>query len=179
MFIRKTQTRNKSTTEAYFTYRLVTSERVVKQIRQITLINLGRQFDLPQPDWPRLCARIEALLEGQTLALIPEPQTIETLAQRYAARLITARPAQTSAPTPSPSPQTQAPVPAPAPLFAEIDPASIQLTRPRSVGVEAAGMAAIAWLGLDKILQDLGFNPSQRAADVRDYAPCRDNSRFP
>jgi hypothetical protein len=56
MFVRKTTTRNKSTKDPYFTYRLVTSERVGKQVRQITLLNLGRHFDLPQYDWPRLCA---------------------------------------------------------------------------------------------------------------------------
>ena len=50
MFIRKTATRNKSANESYFTFRLVTSERTGKQVRQITLLNLGRQFDLPQSD---------------------------------------------------------------------------------------------------------------------------------
>src|ERR1017187_2356212 len=91
MFIRKTATRNKSANESYFTFRLVTSERTGKQVRQITLLNLGRQFDLPQSDWPRLCARIEALLGGQA-GMLPEPETIETLAQRYDARLIVAGP---------------------------------------------------------------------------------------
>ena len=61
MFVRKTQTRNKSTAESYFTYRLVASERTGKQVRQLTPLNLGRHFDLPQPDWPRLCARIGLL----------------------------------------------------------------------------------------------------------------------
>ena len=49
MFIRKTTTRKKSTNEAYFTFRLVASERTGDQVRQITLLNLGRHFDLPQP----------------------------------------------------------------------------------------------------------------------------------
>jgi hypothetical protein len=40
------------------TSRLVTSELTGKQVRQITLLNLARQFDLPQSEWPRLCARI-------------------------------------------------------------------------------------------------------------------------
>jgi hypothetical protein len=52
MFIRKTTTRDKSAAEAYFTFRLVVSERTGGQVRQITLLNLGRHFDLPQPDWP-------------------------------------------------------------------------------------------------------------------------------
>src|SRR5665811_1135260 len=91
MFIRKTTTRNKSGSESYFTFRLVASERTGDQVRQITLLNLGRHFDLPRPDWPRLCSRIDALLAGQA-GLLPEPDAIETLTLRYAARLIEARP---------------------------------------------------------------------------------------
>ena len=86
MFIRRANTRNKSTSDTYFTHRLVASERAGKQVRQITLLNLGRHFDLPQRDWPRLCARIEALLAGQP-AMLAEPEAIEALAQRFAARL--------------------------------------------------------------------------------------------
>jgi hypothetical protein len=65
VFIRKTTTRSRSVVESSFTFRLVASERTGSQVRQITLLNLGRHFDLPQPNWPRLCARIEALLAGQ------------------------------------------------------------------------------------------------------------------
>ena len=167
MFIRKTATRNKSGGESYFTFRLVASERIGKQVRQVTLLNLGRQFDLAQADWPRLCARIEALLAGQS-GMLPEPEAVETLAQRYAARLVAAPgPA-----APEPEPPAAQPAPAvsfdksaaPDPIFAEVDVTSLQLTRPRSVGVEAAGLAAIDWLGIDPILRDLGFNGIQRAA---------------
>ena len=163
MFIRKTATRNKSANESYFTFRLVTSERTAKQVRQITLLNLGRQFDLPQDDWPRLCARIEALLAGQA-GMLRESEVIETLAQRYAARLIVA------APEPAPPAVPSAPSGSPAksaasdPVFAEVDVTSLQLIQPRSAGVEAAGLAAMDWLGIDPILTDLGFNGIQRAA---------------
>jgi Transposase DDE domain len=168
MFIRKTATRNKSASEAYFTFRLVSSERTGKQVRQITLLNLGRQFDLPQNDWPRLCARIEALLAGQS-GMLPEPVALETLAQRYAARLIVAGPGPAA---PEPAPPAVLPGPSAAsaksaasdPIFAEVDVASLQLIRPRSAGVEAAGLAAMDWLGIDPILADLGFNGIQRAA---------------
>jgi hypothetical protein len=190
MFIRKTATRNKSTNESYFTFRLVTSERTGKQVRQITLLNLGRHFELSQSDWPRLCARIDVLLAGQA-GMLPEPDAIEALAQRYAARLIAARsepaplavaPATPPAvppaaplatapeppPAPPPAPSTpaapSAKPAAPDPVFAEVDIASLQLTRPRSVGVEAAGLAAMDWLGIDRILSDLGLNGVQRDA---------------
>jgi len=158
MFIRKTATRNKTTTESYFTHRLVTSERTGKQVRQITLLNLGRHFDLPQADWPRLCARIDALLAAQA-GLLAETEVIETMAHRYAARLI-ANGAATASHAASPA----EPAAAPPSCFAELDVDSLQLLRPRSVGVEAVGLAAFGWLGLDRIVADCGFNAVQRAA---------------
>jgi len=150
MFIRRARTRNKATNEAYFTHRLVASRRAGKRVHQVTLLNLGRHFDLPQPDWPRLCARIEALLAAQP-GLLAESKPIETLAQRYAARLMTDRPA-TREPIPHTDPPcshaSNAATPSPPADFAEVDIASLQLTRPRSVGVEAVGLAAIGWTGL-------------------------------
>jgi hypothetical protein len=173
-FIRKTTTRNKSDTESYFTFRLVASERTGNQVRQITLLNLGRHFDLPQPDWPRLCARIDALLAGQP-GMLPEPEAVEVLAQRFAARLIAAQPGpgEPAAAPPPAAPEPAQPAPAapslastsPGPVvYAEVDVTSLQLTRPRAVGVEAAGLAAMGWLGIDRILMDLGLNGVQRDA---------------
>ena len=174
MFIRKTTTRNKSDTESYFTFRLVASERTGDQVRQITLLNLGRHFDPPQPDWPRLCARIDALLAGQP-DMLPEPEAVEVLAQRFAARLIAARPGRgepAAVPRPPAAPEPPQPAPAapsagsatPGPIYAEVDVTSPQLTRPRAVGVEAAGLAAMGWLGINQILTDLGLNGVQRDA---------------
>lgn len=166
MFIRRARTRNKATGEAYFTHRLVASQRAGKQVRQVTLLNLGRHFDLLQPDWPRLCSRIEALLGAQP-GLLAEAKPIETLAQRFAARLMNDRAAAGEAVprTDRPCPHgPNAATPSPPADFAEVDTASLQLTRPRSVGVEAVGLAAIGWTGLTHVLQDLGFNAVQRAA---------------
>jgi transposase len=174
MFIRKTTTRNKSANESYFTFRLVASERTGDQVRQITLLNLGRHFDLPQPDWPRLCARIDALLTGQP-GMLAEPEAVEVLAQRFAARLIVAQPGPgepAAAPSPPSAPEPPQPAPAapsaatatPGRIYAEVDVTSPQLTRPRAVGVEAAGLAAMHWLGIDRILTNLGLNGVQRDA---------------
>jgi hypothetical protein len=160
MFIRRARTRNKATGEAYFTHRLVASVRTGKQVRQVTLLNLGRHFDLAQPDWPRLCARIEALLAAQP-GLLTETKPFETLAQRYAARLTSDHPATRGATARTDAPCSHS---ANAPDFAEVDIASLQLTRPRSVGVEAVGLAAFGWTGLTPILQNLGFNGVQCAA---------------
>src|SRR5208283_1221065 len=171
MFIRKTTTRNKSDTESYFTFRLVASERTGDRVRQITLLNLGRHFDLPQPDWPRLCARIDALLAGQP-GMLPESEAVEVLAQRFAARLIAAQPGPgqpAAAPSPPSAPEPAQPAPSaasatPGAVYAEVDVTSLQLTRPRAVGVEAAGLAAMDWLGIDRIVTDLGLNGVQRDA---------------
>ena len=165
MFIRRARTRNKATGEAYFSHRLVASVRAGKQVRQVTLLNLGRHFDLPQSDWPRLCARIEAWLAAQP-GRLAETKPIETLAQRYAARLTANHAAREAIPRTDPlgSHGPDAAIPSPPADFAEVDIASLQLTRPRSVGIEAVGLAAIGWTGLTPILQNLGFNGVQRAA---------------
>jgi len=63
MFIRRTRTR--SNTEHYFTFRLVHSERIGAKVRQRTLLNLGRHFDVARSDWPVLCRRIDETLAGQ------------------------------------------------------------------------------------------------------------------
>jgi Transposase DDE domain len=173
MFIRKAHTRSKNAqdSDSYFTFRLVTSERQANRVRQITLLNLGRYFDLPSCDWPRLCRRIDALLAGQQVDLFPEPDAIETLAQRCVARLIAGEsnllPAKAeSAPAavqPAPLQPASLPVTSDA-IYAEVDLTSLQLTRPRSVGVEAVGLAAMKWLDIDRILSDLGLNAVQRHA---------------
>ena len=58
MFVRRTQTRNTVSGEHYYTHRLVQSKRVDDKVRQITLLNLGRHFEVDQEDWPLLCTRI-------------------------------------------------------------------------------------------------------------------------
>jgi hypothetical protein len=131
----------------------------------------SQRFDLPRNDWPRLCARIDALLAGQA-GMFAEPAAIEALAQRYAARLIAAHPAPAAATAtsqaqlapPAAQPPLAAAPAAPDAVYAEVDIASLQLTRPRFVGVEAIGLAAMGWLGIDPVLAGLGFNGVQRDA---------------
>jgi hypothetical protein len=150
MFIRQTKTRNSTTGEAYTTFRLVASERVGKQVRQRTLLNLGRQFNVAKDEWPLLCTRIEQILSGQG-SLLTESASIETLAQRYAARLVASTPSVASSPE------------GPAVEFQEVDVNSLELVRPRSVGVEHAGLAALSWLGIPEVLESVGMNAGQRA----------------
>ena len=150
MFVRRTQTRRTENGQIYFSHRLVRSERIGAKVRQRTLLNLGRHFDIPQADWPRLCVRIEELLSGQ-YALIPDDSAaLEQEAQRIAAQLI-AREADLAGAAPEARTVT-----------VEVD--SLELTRPRSVGVEQAGLWAMDRLGLRELFQRLGINGPLSAA---------------
>ena len=88
MFIRRTQTRSTASGEVYFTYRLVRSERVDSKVRQRTLLNLGRHFEIAQPHWPALCRRVEEILTGQLALEHDATAGLETHAQRIAAQQV-------------------------------------------------------------------------------------------
>lgn len=149
MFIRQTKTGTSKSGEEYFTYRLVSSERTGGTVRQRVLLNLGRNFFLPREEWPQLCTRIEQLLSGQ-MTLVPASAEIEQLAQRYAARLLGAQPA-----TGQPEEETVE--------YHEVDIHSMEMLRPRSIGVEHVGLEALQWLGLPGILEAVGLNGVERS----------------
>ena len=155
MFVRRSATRNTTTGESYLTYRLVRTERVGRKVRQITLLNLGREFAVPQAQWPQLCLRIEQLISAQdTLLAANCCERIEAAAQRYAGQLVM------SAPT------IERTAAAPAPDFREIDVDSVEDRQPRSVGVEHVGLAAMNQLGFVEKLRELGLNGASRAAVI-------------
>ncbi len=89
MTIRQTKTNNSATGEAYFSHRLVRSQRMNGKIRQVTLLNLGRLFPPKREDWPLLCARIEQLIEG-VVDLLPIECLVklERVAQRIVGQLV-------------------------------------------------------------------------------------------
>ena len=154
MYIRRVVTRNKTTGGSYFTHRLVRTERVANKVRQVTLLNLGRHFVVAQEDWPSLCPRIEEILTGQA-GLLPLKPALEKLAQRYAAQLLVrAEPGR-----------GQRSVSA-GRTFVEVDVDSLEVLRPRSVGVEHAGLSVMRELGFIEHLQTLGFNRAQCAAAI-------------
>ena len=64
MYIRRTKTKTLEGGEAYFTYRIVESVRIGKQVKQRTLLNIGKNFAIDQQYWPQLTARIEQLQQG-------------------------------------------------------------------------------------------------------------------
>lgn len=126
MFIRRTPTRHKSTGEAYFTHRLVRSERIGAKVRQCTLLNLGSHFPLPEEHWPTVCARIEQILSAQA-TMLPLTLPIEEAAQRYAAQIV----ASAAAPCTEAAAEKRSGA-----QYHEVDIASLELVRPRTVGVD-------------------------------------------
>ena len=151
MFIRRTQTRRTADGKPYFSHRLVHTERLGHTVRQRTLLNLGRHFDIAQPDWPLLCTRIADVLSGQASLMADCPRAVEDEAQRIAAQLL-ARGAQASTPTGA------------AADIQRVDVDSLRLVRPRSVGVEQLGLWALDQVGLPDLLARLGVNGALRTA---------------
>lgn len=149
MFIRCTTIKTSKSGETYKSFRLVESERVNGKVKQRTLINLGRYFDVPQSQWQALSKRIDQLLTGQSAFLSIELDTqLEELAQRYAAQVIASRSTVSDEDI----------------KFEAVDIGSLALVRPRRVGIEALALHAVKQLALDDKLAALGFNQRQVAA---------------
>jgi len=174
MYIRRTHTNNSSTGERYYTYRLVVSQRVDGKPRQKTLLNLGRHFAVDQDLWASLCVRIEQLLSHQTELLpIELPATVEKAAQRIAAQLIEQRATVIKTPLADEGHVTPAESAAPVESVATaptdlqtVDVDSLELTRPRTVGVEQLGLWAMQQLNFLELLAHLGINGAHIAAIV-------------
>lgn len=178
MFVRRTQTRNRTSGEPYVTYRLVHSTRVGNAIKQNTLLNLGSHFDLPQAHWPALAQRIDELVHGQvSIVDATLPEEVLTLADRFAAQIIARQPAapDLGAPATLTARPAIGPVGAPIPngpscpsgevaRYQEVDLDSLELVDPRSVGVEHAALSAMRQCGLEDKLSELGLNRPQIAA---------------
>ena len=155
MYIRRTTIKSRKNGEPYFTYRLVESVRTEKGVRQRTVLNLGRHFSLDRDSWPTLVQRIEAILSGQR-NLFKLPEEIETAAQRYAASIICSR---SDAHDLINNKQDR-------PDYRNVDINSLEMMRPRSVGIEHVGLEALKQLKLDNKLKELGFNKHQLNAAI-------------
>ena len=150
MFVRRTLTRRTAGQE-YHSHRLVVSERLGAQVRQRTLLNLGSDFDLPKAEWPLLCRRIDEILNAQAPLIDEARDAVEEEAQRIAAQLLArGRVGDADAVRER----------------VTVDVASLELTRPRSVGVEQVGLWAVERLGLMQGLSALGINASLCTAAV-------------
>ncbi len=166
MFIRCTRTRSRSSGEPYVTYRLVQTARVGGVVKQTTLLNLGSHFDLPQDQWSALALRIDELLRGQAPLLDTAlSEDGLALAQRYAAQLIALKPSAAILSLPGSAERADGVTSDPG-RFQEVDLDSIELVRPRSVGVEHAALSVMRECGFEDKLSALGLNRPQIAAAV-------------
>ena len=155
MFIRRTRTNSTASGEAYFTYRLVRTQREGAKVRQITLLNLGRHFTLEQSLWPDLCGRIDEILGRQKRLFKRKVEpNVELEAQRIAAQLVS-RQTEIGLTEHRGSSNMQT-----------VDVESLTLSRPRSVGVEQVGLWAMEQADFPGLLARVGLTAPQRAAVI-------------
>jgi len=155
MYIRRTKTKSSATGESYFSYRLVQSNRIGIKVKQQTLLNLGRHFDVPQDEWPILCARIEQLISGQSdLFKVECKATTENNAQRIAALLLVKQGKTTSSSSDEIKSQD----------LQLIDVDTIELLRPRTIAIEYLALWAMEQIGFIEILQSLNVTGPHGAA---------------
>jgi transposase len=149
MYIRRTTVKSRDSGEPYCTYRLVESLRTAAGVRQRTLLNLGRHFDVPREHWGPLALRIEHLLGAQGEILGVElPTALEACAQRYAAQLLHARAGTTEGSVRTPD-------------YHSVDVDTLEVLRPRSVGIEHVALSVVRQLELDRTLEAVGLNRKQ------------------
>ncbi len=157
MYIRRTKTKTLEGGEAYFTHRIVESVRLGKQVKQRTLLNIGKNFAIEQEHWPLLTARIEQLQQGnqshqEELFDLADDlnHLLETTAQRYSA-LISAKLSQPVESTPAQD-------------YHKVDLNHVEAVQARSMGAETLALHAVQQLQLDQKLTALGFNKVDSAA---------------
>jgi hypothetical protein len=117
-------------------------------------LNLGRHFPVAQDHGAALCARLEELGYGQQ-ALWPRelPPRVEVAAQRYAAFLLVRRGERQAAPGEGVGATETAMTTA----VQAVDVDSLELTRPRSVGVEQVALGARPAVGFVELLIGVGL----------------------
>lgn len=158
MYIRRTTTRNTATGESYFTHRLVQSRRIGSKVRQETVLNLGRHFGISQDQWPTLCARIEDILSPQGELFSMEcSASVEREAQRIANQILIRQKEQ---PT-----ENKVTDDAP-PDVQDIQVDSLEMVRPRTVGVEHVGLWAMGQVKFTEMLEEIGLTGPQRSAAI-------------
>jgi transposase len=158
MYIRRTKTKTAESGKDSYTYRIVESVRVGTQVKQRTLLNLGKDFAIEPTHWPLLAARIDQLLQGsaphqaELFALADDAgQLLEAAAERYS-DLIIAKLAQPVATATSEQD------------IHSVDINHIEAHQARSIGAETLALHAVRQLQLDQKLAALGFNKIDSSA---------------
>ena len=154
MFIRKTTHTDRKAKKEYHTFKLIESVRTERGPRQRMLLNLGADFSLPEEKWKDLANRIEEILTGQD-PLLPYTQEIETLAARYARKLIGYQGATQAEQRESRDPD-----------YHRVDINSIDNEHSRTIGAEHVVYETIKYLDLDGLLMSLGFNKTALDAAI-------------
>ena len=116
------------------------------------LLNLGTDFSLPEKRWKELANRIEEIVTGQD-ALFAYPEDIETLAARYARKVV----AYQGEPGGEKEKSSE-------PDYHRVDIDTIDNERSRSIGAEHVVYETIKTLGLPDLLMTMGL--SKRAVDA-------------
>ena len=158
MYIRRTKTKTTDQGGASFTYRIVESVRVGTQVKQRTLLNLGKDFAIEPAQWPLLTARIEQFLQGskphqaELFDLADDlGQLLEAAAERYSTLIID----KLAQPVASASSDQD---------YHSVDINHIEAIQARSIGVEILALHVVMQLQLDQKLAALGFNKIDSAA---------------
>ena len=81
MRFRRTKTHSDAQGEPRYSVRLVKSERFDDKVKQITLLNLGTKWEVPQTLWKSVAHRVEELMAGQE-ALLPVEPEVEQAAEK-------------------------------------------------------------------------------------------------
>lgn len=150
MFIKKTTKTERGTGKIYCAYHLVESVRTAKGPRQRILLYMGADIGLSESEHGQLSQRISDILTG-TQCLIPHPEHIERLAQRYASQIIH----RLSSPDNHVKSEE-------ATEFVHIDVNSVEESEPRSVGAEHLMLEMAYQLELPKQLVQLGLSKIER-----------------
>jgi len=155
MFIRQTKTRNDKTGgEPYYTYSPCYFETNRASGKTTDYSESGKPLFPFQSKIGHCCAQGSNIFFADRLALLPVDAAIEKLAQRYAARLITKQKRVTTDDKKGEA------------IYLSVDVESLEMVRPRSVGVEHVGLTALSWLGIPEILTSMGMNGIQRAVAI-------------
>ena len=160
MYIRRTKTKTKTAEhgEDSLTYRIVETVREGTQVKQRTLLNLGKDFAIEPAQWPLLAARIEQLLQGsaphqaELFHLADDVgQLLEAAAERYSDLII----AKLAQPMATATPEED---------FHRVNINHIEANQARSIGAETLACHAVRQLQLDQKLTAPGFNKIDSAA---------------
>jgi transposase len=150
MFIKKTTKTERGTGKIYCAYHLVESVRTAKGPRQRILLYMGADIGLPESEHGQLAQCISDLLTG-TQRLIPHPEHIERLAQRYVSQIVHRLSSSDNHVEPKETTE-----------FVQIDVNSVEESEPRSVGVEHLMLEMAHQLELPEQLAQLGLSKAER-----------------